>query len=279
MSARRTTRNRRFRLALPISLLGLAAVSAAIVAGGSNAASAAVPKNTSLPTISGTQQAGNTLTATNGEWSGTQPLSYVYHWLRCNKSGNSCYAGGSTTQKIYALTGQDVGNTVRVRVTASNSEGSDSAVSVPTAVIKSATAPPPKPITGCPAGNGTAPIAQVTSPARLNIDRFNVSPNPVGGSTQSIQATFHVSDTCNQSVSGALVYVTAVPFNQFSIGPEQPTDDNGNVTIQMSRQGGFPAASRQQLLVFFVRARKAGEPTLAGISTRRLVSSSVDLNR
>ena len=73
--------------------------------------------------------------------------------------------------------------------------------------------------------------------------------------------------------------MTAVPFNQFTIGPEQPTDDNGNVTIQMSRQGGFPAANRQQLLVFFVRARKAGEPTLGGISTRRLVSTSVDLNR
>jgi len=70
-----------------------------------------------------------------------------------------------------------------------------------------------------------------------------------------------------------------VPFNQFTIGPEQPTDGNGNVTIQMSRLGGFPAAGRQHLLVFFVRARKAGEPLLGGISTRRLVSTSVDLSR
>ncbi len=279
MSTRRITRDKRFRLALPIALLSLAAISAAIVAGGSNAAAAAMPKNTSLPTISGTPQAGNTLTATNGQWSGTQPLTYVYHWLRCNKAGNNCYAGGSTTQKSYALTGQDVGNTVRVRVTATNSEGSDTAVSVPTAVIKAATAPTPKPTTGCPAGNGTAKISEVSAPARLNIDRFSVNPSPIGGSTQSIQATFHISDTCNQSVSGALVYVTAVPFNQFTIAPEQPTDDNGNVTIQMSRQGGFPAANRQQLLVFFVRARKAGESTLGGISTRRLVSSSVDLHR
>ena len=99
MSPRRITRDRRFRIALPIALLVLAAVSAAIVAGGSNAASSAVPKNTSLPTISGTQQAGNTLTATNGQWSGTQPLTYVYHWLRCNKSGNSCYAGGSRPRR------------------------------------------------------------------------------------------------------------------------------------------------------------------------------------
>lgn len=272
-------RNPRVRLAIPAALAVALVTALALLAGTGTAASSKAPHNTAPPTISGTPQRGQTLTASTGTFAGTEPLTYAYQWRRCDKQGGSCSSISGATQKAYTLTSADVGNTVRVRVTATNKDGSDSATSVPTAVIQKAASPAPPPKTGCPAGKGPATVSAVTPPARLNVDRFSVNPHPVGGSTQSIQATFHVADTCNQSVSGALVYVTAVPFNQFTIPAEQPTDANGNVTLQMSRLGGYPAARRQQLLVLFVRARKPGDPLLAGISTRRLVSVQVDLSR
>ena len=84
MSTRRITRDKRFRLALPVGLLALAAVSAAIVAGGSNAASAAAPTNTGPPTVSGSAQEGQTLVGHRGQWTGS-PTDYNDFWVRCNK--------------------------------------------------------------------------------------------------------------------------------------------------------------------------------------------------
>ena len=237
------------------------------------------PKNTAPPTISGTPVQGQTLTASTGSSSGTKPFTFAYEWRRCDQNGGSCSSISGATQRRYRLTSAAAGNTVRVRVTATNAAGSTAATSVPTAVIRKPASPPPKPATGCPPGKGPVSVAKVTAPARLNVDQTSVTPNPVGRSTRVIETRFHVSDTCRQSVGGALVYVTAVPFNQFTIPAEEPTDANGNVTLQMSRLRGYPAARHQQLLVLFVRARKPGDPLLGGISTRRLVSTAVDLSR
>jgi hypothetical protein len=115
-------------------------------------------------------------------------------------------------------------------------------------------------------------INQVTPPARLLVDQFQVSPNPIPRSTGGLRIGFRVTACGGRPVAGALVYVTAVPYNQFAIPPEQQTGNDGIAILQMNRLAGFPAANNQSLLVMFVRARKSGEPVLAGISTRRLIS-------
>src|SRR5262249_18019710 len=120
----------------------------------------------------------------------------------------------------------------------------------------------------------------VAAPARLQIASFKLTNGTViTRSMTSFGVQFHVGDTCGQPVSGALVYVTGVPYNQLSIPAEGPTDAAGNVTPTFNRKAGFPASSKQRLLVLFVRARKSGDPLLAGISTRRLVSLRVNLNQ
>ena len=65
----------------------------------------------------------------------------------------------------------------------------------------------------------------------------------------------------------------------FTGGPSsKQTDSSGDVSMQFKTMAGFPATPRQQLLVMFVRASKQGDPILAGISTRRLISLHVNLH-
>jgi hypothetical protein len=258
-------------VALASMLVVLAAVGLAEVA---DSAPQTAPSNQSPPAVSGTPEEGKTLTTSDGTWTGTAPITFAYSWRRCDENGGSCSQIGGATSKTYVLKKVDVGNTIRSRVTARNSDGSAAATSVPSAVIRTAPAPAPA---GCN-GNAPIPIASVSLPDRLLIDGQSISPSVVGRSTGSISVRFRV--TCKgKPVQGALLYAEAVPFNQFSAPAEQQTGADGFATLTMNRAAGYPASSRQQLLTVFARARKAGEDLLGGVSTRRLVSFPVDLSR
>jgi hypothetical protein len=270
---RRTTR----RL-IPIALLAATAGLAAVVwsgAGTGTAATAAVPTNQQPPTITGTAQVGSTLTAKEGTWT-SNPTTFTFVWRRCDADGGSCSDISGATDKTYVLKAVDQGNTLRVRVTAQNADGRTTATSVPTAVVRAAETPPST--TGC-ARTGTVPVGELKPPEQMLIAGQQVSPSVVGGSTQEIVARFRVTACSGKPVQGALVYVTAVPYNMFSVPPEATTGADGWAELRMSRQRGFPATPRQQLLVMFVRGREPGGNVLAGLSTRRLISFPVDLRR
>ena len=259
-----------------LALLGAAAVTVLAVANFSNAASNAAPVNSVEPKISGTAQDGQTLTASSGTWTSATALTYSYQWRRCDTAGNGCSNISGADSSSYLLRAADVGKTVRVRVTAKNSDGSTNHESNPSDVVASKTAPTSS--TGCPtSGSGTLDIANVSLPARLSIDGQSVQPTLITKSTQDVTVRFHVSACGGRPVSGALLYATAVPFNQFTVPAEASTGADGWGSLTMHRDAGFPASSRQQLLAVFVRARKSGENELGGISTRLLVSFPVNL--
>ena len=240
-----------------------------------------VPARVADPRITGTARVGSTLVATQGQWS-NNPTSFRFQWVRCptsggNPLGSDCAAIGGATSQAYVLAAADQGRRIRVRVTASNATGSGTSASNATAVIQAA---PPVPVpTGCPAGNDAIRPEQISPPARLNIDRQSIAPSIVTSQTRALTVRFHVSACGGRPVQGMLVYVTAVPYSQFTVPPEATTGADGWAQLTMNRDRFFPASSRQQLLVMFVRARKNGEPVLGGISTRRLVSFPVSLSR
>jgi len=143
-----------------VVVLALAALAIGALFGSFRNGSAAItakPTNTTPPAISGTAQVGNTLTANNGTWGGTSPFQFSYQWSRCDKDGKNCNPISGANDNSYAVQNADIGTTLIITVTASNSEGKDSQPSNPTGLVAGA-APP----TGCPSGTGTIAIADLT---------------------------------------------------------------------------------------------------------------------
>ena len=117
------------------------------------------PVNTAAPAISGTAQVGKTLTASAGTWAGTAPITLT----PTNGCGASAAPAalicGATQRARTVATAADVGDTIVVHVSATNTGGSASADSNPTATVTAA-APTPPVNTAKPAISGTAQVGQ-----------------------------------------------------------------------------------------------------------------------
>jgi predicted actin-binding protein len=270
-----TRRARRWPTMVALALAALAIGSVLGTARTGEASTQAVPANTAPPLISGTPAEGSVLTATTGTWTGSPPaITYTYQWYRCDQNGGSCASISGAITNTYTLTHADAGTTLRVQVTATNSDGSASSTSVPTAVVTAA------PTTGgCPAGTGAIAIKDLSPPARLVIDKQSSTPQVITRSTGTLQLHYRVVACGGRPVQGALVYSSMVPFNQFATPRETATAADGTVNLASTQLRAFPAARQQRLLVNFIRARKPGEDLLGGVSTRLLISFPVSLTR
>jgi hypothetical protein len=98
--------------------------------------SKADPVNTAKPSISGTAQVGEELTAEPGTWTGGVK-SFAFQWQRCLPGGTGCTDVSGATGKTYGVRAADVGKVLQVVVTASNSSGTTDATSGTTATVQS----------------------------------------------------------------------------------------------------------------------------------------------
>jgi hypothetical protein len=118
-------------------------VTATNAAGSTSATSSAtsivkalLPSNETLPSITGTLAEGGLLSVATGTWSGTAPISYAYQWELCNAAGEACKEIPGALESTLSLVTGDIGSTVRVIVTATNTAGSTSVASPATSVVK-----------------------------------------------------------------------------------------------------------------------------------------------
>jgi hypothetical protein len=219
------------------------------------------PVNTSRPTISGTPTPGSRLTATRGSWSGDQPMTFGFRWIRCNAQGNDCGDISGATENEYVVQTADLGRTLRVRVIARNDDGTRTATSAQTAVV--AEQPEPPPGTGVPVENLRA------AGDRLFVAQVQFSPNPVTSRTAPITARVRVTDQRGRPVRGAMVFMRATP--RVVQGQTLATGNDGWATLTLVPNRLFPQPRSGFNVQFFIKAFRRGDPGLGGIAGYRLV--------
>ncbi len=114
------------------------------------------PHNTALPTISGTAAAGHALTCNKGTWSGSNPITYTYRWLR----NGTVIAGASAS--TYTVKSTDAGKVIKCRVTAHNAAGTATATSAGVTIKTPPHNTSPPRITGTPTAGHTLTCSKGT---------------------------------------------------------------------------------------------------------------------
>jgi hypothetical protein len=229
--------------------------------GGSTRRRRPAPANTGLPSVSGSAVEGQTLSASNGSWSGS-PTSFAYQWEDCNSSGSGCVTVSGATASTYKLAAGDVGHTVRVVVNASNGGGSTPASSDPTVtVIAAATVtadPPSAPTnTGLPSVSGSAVEGQTLS----------ASNGSWSGSPTSFAYQW---EDCNSSGSGC-VTVSGATASTYKLAAGD-VGQTVRVVVNASNGGGSTPAS--SVATATVIAAPAGQTTWRAVGTPPLSSAA-----
>lgn len=251
-----------FSLATVGIVVGLLATGASVAA-----TSQDKPANTKLPTISGSAVENSRLQADPGTWTGDQPITFRFRWLRCNTTGGNCIQIQNATADDYTVKAGDVGKTLRVRVTASNDVGTASALSARTDVVQAAPPQQPSGRIQLPSGETSVTASSIPKGERMIVSQVRFEPNVVTTRTQPITIRIRITDTRSFVIRDANVFVRSTP--RVTTGGRQQTATDGWATFQLQPLSTFPL--KRGALQFFVKAFRTGDPPLAGVAGFRLV--------
>lgn len=109
----------------------------------SGAPGGAAPRARTLPSIEGTAQVGQALSALAGTWTGS-PTSFSYQWQRCAQDGTGCSAIDGAGGVVYTVTPADADAVLSLTVTVVGKGGAGSATSAATAIVTAAPVPAPE---------------------------------------------------------------------------------------------------------------------------------------
>ena len=171
------------------------------------------PANIGLPQVSGQAVVGQQLSTTDGSWSGSA-ATFSYQWRSC--VSGSCSDIANATGSTYTLTTNELGEMLEVVVTATNTAGSASATSDPTAPVTAAT-----PIVTAPTNTGLPVISGDARRASISVSSGSWGGSPAtyvyqwrscasGNCTNIALATNETYDVSTSAVGKTLeVVVTA----------------------------------------------------------------------
>jgi hypothetical protein len=224
------------------------------------------PANTRRPGIAGSMVEGATVTLDRGAWTGAS--SFTFQWLRCNAAGGACVAIAGATGTQYRLTAADVGHKVRANVTARNSRGPATVMSVESAIVVPAG---PAGVVLLPSGERSIPATSVATTERLVVSEVRFSPNPITSRRAPINVRVRVKDTRGFIVRDALVFVRSTPLVTRGQPSRVRTATDGWASFTMVPRFNFPRPRNGFNVQYFVKAYRAGDHPLAGVAGYRLV--------
>ena len=186
--------------------------------------------STSPPTISGTAEQSQTLAEQHGSWTDS-PTGYSYQWQSCGSAGNNCQAIEGATAQTYTLTSADVGSTIRVQETASNTGGSSSpATSAATAVIQSSLPGGGEGPGSGGSGGATAATTATTAPVSVILSGSGLL--PIVGQSQTVSV---ISGTVTIRLRGTSKFVSLSGTSTIPDGSEvEATHGHALITVATS---------------------------------------------